>query len=196
MKKHAIRIVGGQHRRRPIPVPDIPDLRPTPDRVRETLFNWLTHLWGGTFHDKHVLDLFAGSGALGFEAASRGAAHVQMVEHSSAAVRALRRCRNELDARQVRIHEGNARQVLQRLAPAGFDLVFLDPPFGQAWPKWLWAPLGALLKPQALIYIEANPLPTIPEWLSPLRESRAGQVHFSLYRFDAMQNSSDNSNID
>lgn len=196
MKKHAIRIVGGQYRRRPITVPDIPDLRPTPDRVRETLFNWLTHLWEGRFHDKQVLDLFAGSGALGFEAASRGVAHVQMVEHSPVAVRALRSCRNQLGATQVRIHAGNARQALQRLAPASFDLVLLDPPFGPGWPGWLWPPLAALLKPQALIYIESNPAPEVPDWLVPLRTSRAGQVHFSLYRFDATQNSSDNPGID
>lgn len=196
MRKHAIRIVGGQYRRRPIPVPDLPDLRPTPDRARETLFNWLTHFWGGEFHDKQVLDLFAGTGALGFEAASRGAAHVQMVEKNSAAVRALRSCRNELGARQVRIHAGDAQQVLGRLSAASYDLVFLDPPFHTGWPAWLWPALPALLKPSALVYVESRLRLSAPDWLSLLRTSQAGQVHFSLYRFDAMQNSSDNSTID
>ena len=84
-----IRIVGGQYRRTPIAVPDVETLRPTPDRVRETLFNWLNHLWGGEFSDKQVLDLFAGSGALGFEAASRGVAHVRW---SSATGRRRPRC--------------------------------------------------------------------------------------------------------
>ena len=74
MRKHAVRIVGGDYRRTPISVVDAPGLRPTPDRVRETLFNWLNHFWGGQFSDKNVLDLFAGSGALGFESASRGVA--------------------------------------------------------------------------------------------------------------------------
>src|SRR5690606_22267071 len=98
-----IRIVGGQYRRTPIAVPDVESLRPTPDRVRETLFNWLTHLWGGEFADKQVLDLFAGSGALGFEAASRGVSHVQMVEHDRTALAALRGLRDKLQAQAVRI---------------------------------------------------------------------------------------------
>lgn len=195
MKKHTIRIVGGQYRRRPIPVPDIANLRPTPDRARETLFNWLHHLWGGQFHDKHVLDPFAGTGALGFEAASRGVAHVQMVEQSAVAVRALRACRNQLGATHTRIHAGDARLAMQRLHPASFDLIFLDPPFAAGWPQWLWPLVAPLLKPQGLVYVEASSIPPIPAWLQPLRESRAGRVHFHLYRFDAMQNSVDNSVI-
>src|SRR5690554_6979115 len=101
MKKHVIRIVGGQYRRTPIPVPDVAGLRPTPDRVRETLFNWLAYFWGGDFSDKRVLDLFAGTGALGFEAASRGVEHVQMVESDPIALAALRALRTRLNASQI-----------------------------------------------------------------------------------------------
>ncbi|MEO6958493.1 MAG: RsmD family RNA methyltransferase, partial [Burkholderiaceae bacterium] len=109
MKKHLIRIVGGDYRHTPIPVIDAPGLRPTPDRVRETLYNWLQHLWARNFSDKRVLDLFAGSGALGFEAASRGAALVHMVENNPAAVTALRALRAKLKADKVRIDPGDAR---------------------------------------------------------------------------------------
>src|SRR5690554_7396711 len=131
MKKHNIRIVGGEYRRTPIPVIDGEGLRPTRDRVRETLCNWLNHFWAGNFSGKRVLDLFAGTGALGFEAASRGAAHVQMVESHPSALSALRALRNKLDALQVRVHAGNALTVVERLDDARFDLVLLDPPFGK-----------------------------------------------------------------
>src|SRR5690606_8304244 len=90
MKKHQIRIVGGQYRRTPISVIDGDHLRPTPDRVRETLFNWLQHFWAGDFASRRVLDLFAGSGALGFEAASRGVALAQLVEQAPGTLAVLR----------------------------------------------------------------------------------------------------------
>src|SRR3546814_14662534 len=126
MKKHVVRIVGGDYRKTPIPVVDAAGLRPTPDRVRETLFNWLRHFWGGNYADKRVLDLFAGTGALGFEAASHGVAHVQMVEINPAAVAALRTLRTRLKAENVRIHAGNALDVLERLDGPSFDLILLD----------------------------------------------------------------------
>src|SRR5690606_20053910 len=141
MKKHIVRIVGCDYRRTPIPVIDAPGLRPTPDRVRETLFNWLHHLWGGQFSDKHILDLFAGSGALGFEAASRGVAHVQMVENNPAAIASLRALRTKLGAKNVRIHAGDASMVARRLDATRYDLVLLDPPFGQGWIDRLWTRL-------------------------------------------------------
>lgn len=192
MKKHAIRIVGGEYRRTPIAVPDVAGLRPTPDRVRETLFNWLTHLWGGNFADKRVLDLFAGTGALGFEAASRGVEHIQMVESNQAAVSALRALRNRLGAKTVRIHAGDALHVLERLRATPFDLVLLDPPFGQPWLERLWEPLHPLLITDSLVYVESGEPLSFPAWLSPLRSSRAGHVHFGLARFAATQNSVDN----
>jgi len=185
MKTHTPRIVGGVYRRTLIPVVDVAHLRPTPDRVRETLFNWLHHQWGGRFDDKSVLDLFAGSGALGFEAASRGVAHVQMVEHNPVAVAALRALRNKLGARQVRVHAGDASAVLQRVA-ARFDLILLDPPFAQDWLPRLWGKLPSLLNTTGLIYVEAPSVIQTPDGFVLLRQGRAGQVYFHLLRVMAL----------
>jgi len=184
MRTHTIRIVGGDYRRTPITVVGAAHLRPTPDRVRETLFNWLQHLWSGRFDDKSVLDLFAGSGALGFEAASRGAAFVQMVENHRTAVSALRALRDKLGATCVRIHAGDAESVLQR-AHARFDLILLDPPFAQDWFGRLWGKLPARLNPAGLVYAEAPEPIAVPEGFTRLRQGRAGQVHFHLFQHTA-----------
>lgn len=187
-----IRIVGGLYRRTLIPVPDAPGLRPTPDRVRETLFNWLNHLWGGEFADKRVLDLFAGSGALGFEAASRGAGQVQMVERDRGAVSALRTLRDKLQAGAVRIHAGDAMQVIERMDASRFDLVLLDPPFGQGWLERLWALLPAVLAEDGLVYVESETAPAPPAGFALLREGKAGAVHYRLFQFAAMRKSMNN----
>jgi 16S rRNA (guanine966-N2)-methyltransferase len=187
MMKKYIRIVGGQYRRTPIEVPDRPGLRPTPDRVRETLFNWLTHFWQGSFADKQVLDLFAGSGALGFEAASRGAEHVQMVESDAAAVAALRQLRDRLKATSVRIHVGDARHVLKRLSETRFDLVFLDPPFGKDWLPDLLSHIWPLLNDDGLVYVEADKQIDPPSGFIALRQDRAGAVHYQLLQRAALQ---------
>ena len=192
MKKHTIRIVGGDYRRTPIPVIDGEHLRPTPDRVRETLFNWLRHFWAGNFSDKSVLDLFAGSGALGFEAASHGVEHVQMVEQNPQAVASLRSLARKLDTRNVRIHAGDAMTTLERLRPGGMDLIMLDPPFGQGWFERLWAHLPALLTPDGLIYAESESQIEAPENFELLRHGKAGQVHFHLLRFAAPQKNNNN----
>lgn len=192
MKKHNVRIVGGEYRRTPVPVIDAPGLRPTPDRVRETLFNWLSHLWGGRFSDKHVLDLFAGTGALGFEAASRGVAHVQMVENNPAAVASLRALRTKLGAKNVRIHAGDASMVARRLDATRYDLVLLDPPFGKDWLEQLWGHLPGFLAPGGLVYVEAESPAEAPSAFTPIRQSRAGQVHFGLYQFAAPQEKDNN----
>jgi len=192
MKKHLVRIVGGDYRRTPISVIDAPGLRPTPDRVRETLYNWLHHLWGGQFSDKQVLDLFAGTGALGFEAASRGVRHVQMVENNPAAVAALRALRAKLGAQNVRIHAGDAAMVVKRLDATRYDLVLLDPPFGQGWLPRLWGQLPQFLAPEGLVYVEAESLAEVPEQYSVIRQSRAGQVHFGLLQFAAVQEKDNN----
>jgi 16S rRNA (guanine(966)-N(2))-methyltransferase RsmD len=193
MKKHSIRIVGGDYRRTPITVVDAAGLRPTPDRVRETLYNWLQHFWEGNFADKRVLDLFAGTGALGFEAASRGAAHVQMVETNPQAIAALRQLRTRLGANQVRIHAGDANIVMARLNATPFDLILLDPPFGKGWLDALWPKLPSIMAHNALLYVEAEEAIDVPDTFHILRQGKAGQVHFHLLEFAAPQKTGNNS---
>jgi 16S rRNA (guanine966-N2)-methyltransferase len=178
--KGNLRIVGGKFRSRLLRVPARPGLRPTPDRVRETLFNWL----GQDLAGLACLDLFAGSGALGFEAASRGAAQVTMVEKDRVALAALERSCAALGASQVEIRGGDAYAFVT--AQGGrFDVVFLDPPFRQNALPALLERLPARLKPGARVYVESEaPLETPPGW-TELRRARAGQVSFQLLRWDA-----------
>jgi|UniRef100_UPI0040489335 16S rRNA (guanine966-N2)-methyltransferase len=182
MMKKYIRIVAGQYRRTPIEVPDIAGLRPTPDRVRETVFNWLTHFWAGEFGDKQVLDLFAGSGALGFEAASRGVSHVQMVESDPKATAALRHLRDRLKADVVRIQGGLAQSAITRMENSRYDLIFLDPPFGRGWFPSILEQVLPLLKPNALVYAESEDLVSAPDNYVALRQARAGAVHYQLFQ--------------
>ena len=121
-----VRLIGGLWKRSKLPVADSPGLRPTPDRVRETLFNWL----GQDLTGWHCLDAFAGSGALGFEAASRGAAEVVLLERDPALAASLRLSRQRLKAEAMRIEAGDAISWMSRAASGSFDLVLLDPPFG------------------------------------------------------------------
>ena len=174
-----MRIVGGAWRSRRIAVPARPGLRPTPDRVRETLFNWL----GQDLAGLACLDLFAGSGALGFEAASRGAARVVMVENDRAALAALERSRAALGAERVEIVGGDAFDYLRR-ARGRVEVGFLDPPFGQnAIPRVLDL-LPARLSPQARVYVEGpEALQARAPW-SELRSRRAGQVSYQLFRWE------------
>lgn len=182
MGKKYIRIVGGQYRRTPIEVLDIAGLRPTPDRVRETLFNWLAHFWEGDLSGRKVLDLFAGSGALGFEAASRGAAHVQMVERDPKAVAAIRALRDKLDARAIRILQSDALAALDRFDEPAFDLIFLDPPFNAEWLPKLWDRLPGLMATDGLVYVESEAALTPEAPFTLLRQGKAGAVHFHLLR--------------
>lgn len=191
MKKNAIRIVGGQYRRTQIPVPNAEGLRPTPDRVRETLLNWLRYFWGETFSDKRVLDLFAGTGALGFEAASAGVSFIQMVEKNPLAVKQLRALRNQLGAIHVRIHHGDAMTILER-AEHPFDLVLLDPPFHQDWFDKIWPHLPNILRPDALVYVESEKPVVIPQNFTSLRQQKAGHVHFHLIKFAAAAKTDNN----
>ncbi|MCX7962166.1 MAG: 16S rRNA (guanine(966)-N(2))-methyltransferase RsmD [Burkholderiales bacterium] len=170
-----VRIIGGQWRGRRIDVLARPALRPTPDRVRETLFNWL----GQRLDGLACLDLFAGSGALGFEAASRGAARVVLVERDRAAAAALARTRAALGAAQVEIVRADARAWLAR-ARERFDVVFLDPPFGHNAVPPLLAGLGAVLAPRARVYVEAPAPVAVPAPWRELRRGAGGQVHYQL----------------
>lgn len=121
-----VRIIGGQWKRRRLAVPDVSDLRPTPDRVRETLFNWLAPDVAGAC----CLDLFAGSGALGFEAASRGAARVVLVEQNTEVVEVLRQEAQTLRGKAIEVVQADALAYLKQ-SPEPFDIVFVDPPYGK-----------------------------------------------------------------
>jgi 16S rRNA (guanine966-N2)-methyltransferase len=177
---HRLRIIGGAWRGRRIDFPALPELRPTPDRVRETLFNWLQ----GYIEGSRCLDLFAGSGALGFEAASRGAVSVVMVDHDPQVVQHLRAQAEKLGATQVEIILADARTYLAS-SPAPFDMVFLDPPFESA---MLLDACHALeehraLKPNARVYLEASDLigpQLIPMDWELIKARRAGQVAYHL----------------
>jgi 16S rRNA (guanine966-N2)-methyltransferase len=175
-----LRVIGGKYRSRLIRVPPRPGLRPTPDRVRETLFNWL----GQDLTGLACLDLFAGSGALGFEAASRGAARVVMVEKDRPAVAELERGRAALGASQVEIVSGDAAEYLVR-GRERFDVVFLDPPFRQ---NDLPATLGGLpprLEPGARVYVESDaPVEPASPWIE-LKRGKAGQVSYQLLQWNA-----------
>jgi 16S rRNA (guanine966-N2)-methyltransferase len=174
-KAGKIRIIGGEYRGRRIRVPERADLRPTPDRVRETLFNWL----GQTLEGKHCLDLFAGSGALGFEAASRGAARVVMVENDRQVFAALKDSLALIAAKQVELVLGDALDYLARTTER-FDVVFLDPPFRQnALPAALER-LPQRLAPGARVYVEAPEALDASQSWRELKRSRAGQVSYQL----------------
>lgn len=173
-----VRIIGGQWRSRYISVPDRPGLRPTPDRVRETLFNWL----GQDLSGLACLDLFAGSGALGFEAASRGAARVVMVENDRQTQAALELSRRALGAATVEIVAGGALDFLAR-SKERFDVVFLDPPFRQNGLTEVLSRLPRCLAAGARVYVEAErPVEPSATWRE-LRRKRAGQVSYQLLEY-------------
>jgi 16S rRNA (guanine966-N2)-methyltransferase len=175
--KGRIRIIAGEFRGRRIAVPDRPGLRPTPDRVRETLFNWL----GQSLAGLSCLDLFAGSGALGFEAASRGAARVVMVEHDRAVFEILKKTREAIGARQVELVLEDAFSYLKR-TKEGFDVVFLDPPFGQHALPAVFRHLGLNrgLERGARVYVESGERYAAGEGWRELKGARAGQVSYQL----------------
>lgn len=178
-----IRIIGGQWKSRRVRCADAAGLRPSPDAVRETLFNWLPH----DLRNKVCLDLFAGSGAFGFEAASRGAPKVVMVESHPKAITLLRINREKLRAEDaVEIFAGPVERFIRRRRPAGgFDILFLDPPFGSEVIGTTCENLRArgFLNAEALVYIESPrtdyPLPIPPGW-HIIRENRCGMVQSTL----------------
>ncbi len=176
-----LRIIGGRWRGRRVAVPEQPGLRPTPDRVRETLFNWLQPVIAGT----RCLDLFAGSGALALEALSRGAEEVVAVERNPAVAGALRALAGKIGADGLEVVQADAQAYLERM-PRPFDVVFLDPPFGsdllssvpgQLEPDWLASP--------AWIYLECAPGQDdtpLPDAWEIVRHKRAGDVIYRLVR--------------
>jgi len=170
-----IRITGGEWRSRLVQVADAPGLRPTPDRVRETLFNWL----GQDLAGLACLDLFAGSGILGFEAASRGAAYVALVERSQPVFAALKKHAEGFACPRLELFCCDALKFAP-LSGRRFDLLFLDPPYGQGWLSRVESHLEQLAAPQARLYAEAEmPLEKLGRWRVTKR-GRAGQVFFQL----------------
>jgi len=176
-----VRIIGGEFRRRVLKFPDSEGLRPTPDRVRETLFNWL----GQELDGWHCLDLFAGSGALGFEAVSRGAAKVVMVEQMPRVLAALHENRELLHKpAALEIIRGDALQYLAS-SKSRFDLIFLDPPYKKGWIPRLEPLLPGVLNEDAAIYVEAeHEIDALGDWRT-VRHGKAGEVHFQLMRREA-----------
>jgi 16S rRNA (guanine966-N2)-methyltransferase len=175
--RNTVRIVGGEYRSRLLPFPDAEGLRPTPDRVRETLFNWL----GQRLHGLECLDAFAGSGALGFEAASRGAARVVMLERDSKVREALQQNRTRLAAERVEIQQYDALTYLARAGEL-FDVIFLDPPFDSALLITALKSAKTRLRAGGKIYAESSAPLNLQDLdgLSVLRQGRAGLSHFCL----------------
>jgi 16S rRNA (guanine966-N2)-methyltransferase len=172
------RIIAGQWRRRKLHFPPLPGIRPSPDRVRETLFNWLSERIDGAF----CLDLFAGSGALGLEGLSRRAGGVIFVDKEKAAVDAIRGHLELLKAEGGTVVQADALAWLAG-TPRPFELVFLDPPFDTDLVPEVCTRLGGgWLKPGAWVYVEhaAERVPELPAGWQVLKESRAGRVGFRL----------------
>ena len=187
-----VRIIGGTWKRTPLPVLSASGLRPTPDRVRETVFNWINHQRDAYWADAQVLDLFAGSGALGFEAASRGAAAVTMIDSNVPVVRQLDEIKTKLKADNVSIMRGDALAVAQSAAARGqkYDLIFLDPPYQQEFLERCLPLCTRILKDGGLIYAESGAAlqfdeGDVPEWMAPwevIRADKAGMVFYHLLK--------------
>ncbi len=177
-----IRIIGGQWKRTRLPVPQRPGLRPTPDRVRETLFNWL----GQDVTGWRCLDAFAGTGALGLEAASRGAASVLLVEQDGELLARLQQHVLRLQATSVQLRRGDGVAALRQCAPASLDLVLLDPPFDSALFQPALQAAAQAVGPQGWVYLEApqawDEAALAPLGLALHRHLRAGAVHAHLLR--------------
>lgn len=181
-KPSLLRIIGGRHRGRKLPVADVDGLRPTGDRVRETLFNWLAPWLPGA----RCLDLFAGTGALGLEAVSRGAGYVELWERHPEAARTIGESLRMLGATEARLQRDDTLAALQKPPAVPFDVVFLDPPFADN----LWQPclerLTPWLSPEAWVYIESPPQARyqVPQNWQLYRQKKAGRVCYALFRVE------------
>jgi len=179
---HEVRIIGGRWKRTKLPVADKPGLRPTPDRVRETLFNWL----GQDLTGWRCVDAFAGTGALGLEAASRGAANVLLVEQDPQLVDQLRAIQAKLAATEVKIERGNGLSALTALAPESVELILLDPPFDAGLYEKALRPAASAISKEGFVYLEApsawDDAALAPFGLSAVRHLKAGAVHAHLLR--------------
>ncbi len=179
---HEIRIIGGQWKRTKLAVADKPGLRPTPDRVRETLFNWL----GQDLTGWRCIDAFAGTGVLGFEAASRGAKEVTLVEQDTALVAQLKRVQTQLQASATQVVRGDGVAALKHVDPASMDAVFIDPPFDSVLFEGALQAAGRAVSPEGFVYLEAPVLWTDAQLevagLKVHRHLKAGAVHAHLLK--------------
>ena len=181
-QSHEIRIIGGQWKRTKLAVADKPGLRPTPDRVRETLFNWL----GQDLTGWRCIDAFAGTGALGFEAASRGAKEVTLVEQDTALVAQLKRVQTQLQASATQIVRGDGVAALKHVDAASMDAVFIDPPFDSVLFEAALQAAGRAVALEGYVYLEAPVLWTDEQLevagLKLHRHLKAGAVHAHLLK--------------
>jgi 16S rRNA (guanine966-N2)-methyltransferase len=181
-KSNSVRIIGGDWRGRRLQVADVPGLRPTGDRARETLFNWLQP-WVPA---ADCIDLFAGTGALGFEAASRGAQSVLMIEKHPRALEVLRQSIEQLQAGQINLVPGGAMTLIEDLKPDSFDLVFVDPPFDSNLGSLVLERLDktGCVRRGGFIYVEspASKMIPPPEGWSLWREQQLGEIRMQLFR--------------
>ena len=173
-----MRIIGGEYRRRLIDFPDAEGLRPTPDRVRETLFNWL----GQELYGRRCLDLFAGSGALGFEAASRGAAQVVMVEKNRKVYQSLQHNLKTLGCINVALHCADGLEFARRDA-GSYDVIFLDPPFDAGYLPQLMPPLAERLAADGVVYVESGAAFEPGAGWQVSKRGKAGAVHYQLLKY-------------
>ena len=184
VKSGQIRIIGGKWRGRKLSVAERPGLRPSPDRVRETLFNWLNPY----LDSAHCLDLYAGTGVLGFEAVSRGAAHATLLDNDGPACAFLRQHVELLGAENVEVIESDALRWLRSVTPSPFDIVFLDPPFGQGSLEVSLEELQrGWLKPRAWVYLEAEKIPILNIEVAPwrlIRQGRTAKTQYALLEFN------------
>ncbi|MDX2428522.1 MAG: 16S rRNA (guanine(966)-N(2))-methyltransferase RsmD [Xanthomonadales bacterium] len=181
-KNNGVRIIGGDWRGRRLPVADVPGLRPSGDRCRETLFNWLQP-W---ILDADCVDLFAGTGALGFEAASRGAASVLMIEKHPRAQEVLGQSIEQLQAVQVNLHRGGAMSMIEEFKPDSFDIVFVDPPFDSNLTALVLERLDktGCVRRGGFVYVESPAQHAIspPEDWRVWRDQQLGDVRMQLFR--------------
>jgi 16S rRNA (guanine(966)-N(2))-methyltransferase RsmD len=184
---HQVRIIGGDWKRTPLTVIYAEGLRPTPDRVRETVFNWLNHVFNGQWQLLSCLDVFAGSGALGFEAASRGAAKVRMFEAFPAAFAQLEQLKQKLKADQITLQRGDALILLKSLTAKAekYEVIFLDPPFNLGFLEKVLPLCVDLLAPNGVVYVESEQAYENLDAVATagwqiLRQDKAGSVHFHL----------------
>ncbi len=172
-----MRIIGGELRRRLIEFPDAEGLRPTPDRVRETLFNWM----GQDLTGRRCLDLFAGSGALGMEASSRGAAQVVMVEQNRMVFKALQGNIKKLALPNMALRNEDGLEFAARCKEQ-FDVIFLDPPFQSDYLSRLWPLMPRLLAQEGVLYVESGSAVAAPQPWQVIKQGKAGAVHYQLLK--------------